>query len=89
MEKFSFYVVIETTTGKTYKSDVEGIKEHVQRVFMTPANIPIEGCWDKVQHYVDSMSMFRRDSQKIYMTIGGNMTYFNPDHVLSIALVRV
>lgn len=88
MERFRFYIKLTTSSGRVYRSDTEGIKEYVERVFMSSANIPIDGCWDKIQHYVDSISDFKSDKQKICLTIDGQATYINPAWVESIVLVR-
>ena len=89
MERFSFYVAVETIDGKTYRSDTEGIREYVNRIFMNSSNIHIDGCWDKIQHWIDNMSDFKNANQKIHITINGKSVYFNPSHVVSITLVRL
>lgn len=89
MEKTKFYVVIETTNGKTYQSDTEDIREYVNRVFTSSKNLPQSGLWDRLQHYIDDMSFFRSPHQKIQISVAGNLKYFNPDHVLTIALIKI
>ena len=88
-EPVNFYVVIETTNGKTYQSDTESVREYVNRMFIQSRNVPVQGCWDRVQHTIDDMSSFRSPNQKIQITKNGNTVYFNPDHVLSITLVKL
>ena len=83
-----FYIVVETTQGKTYISDTQNIRDYVNIVFSNSNNIPLDGCWDKLQHKIDDMSWFKRESQQIHITINGNLKYFNPDHVVTIELVR-
>ena len=88
-EPVSFYVIVETTNGKTYQSDTESVREYVNKVFIQSKNVPSQGCWDRIQHMIDDMSSFRSPTQKIQITKNGNQVYFNPDHVLSITLVKM
>ena len=88
-EPISFYVVVETTNGKLYQSDIENVRDYVNRVFIQSRNVPAQGCWDRIQHLVDDMSSFGSPGQRIKIIKGGNEVYFNPDHVLSITLVKL
>ena len=89
MEPVKFYVIIETTNGKTYRSDTEDVREYVNRVLIQSRNVPLSGCWDRVQHYIDDMCSFKQDNQKIVITKDGNEVYFNPEHVLTITIVKL
>ena len=88
-EPVNFYIVIETTNGKLYQSDTESARDYVGRVLTTSGHVPPQGCWDRIQHWVDDMAAWRSTTQKIAITKGGQQVYFNPDCVLSITLVKV
>lgn len=77
------------TTEKTYTSDTQDVREYVNRVFSNSTNIPLEGCWDKLQHYVDDMSSFNRESQTVEIVMNGHKLYFNPRYVVTIKLVKL
>ena len=83
-----FYVVIETSTGKTYTSDRQDVRIFVNQVFSNSINIPLNGCWEKVEHYFSDMVDFSMNSRKVFILLGGRTVHFNPAHVLTLELVR-